>query len=133
MTEWNSNQYIKFKNQRTQPSLDLINRISDITPKNILDIGCGPGNSTNALVSVFPNAQVTGIDSSEDMLTKARETYPNIHFEHGFVPDDLDKLPEEFDLIFSNACIHWIPNHHKLIKTFLIRSQTEDFSRYRYL
>ncbi len=116
MSDWNSKQYIKFKNQRTQPSLDLISRISDIIPKQILDIGCGPGNSTYALASEFPNAKIIGIDTSEDMLRRAKETYPNIRFEQGYVPDDLDNLTGNFDLIFSNACIHWIPNQEYLIK-----------------
>ena len=55
-SDWNSNQYMKFGKERTQPSLDLINRIRDLEPSNILDIGCGPGNSTFALYENFPNA-----------------------------------------------------------------------------
>lgn len=115
MSDWNSKQYIKFETQRTQPSLDLISRIADIAPHHILDIGCGPGNSTYALKKVFPQVELIGIDTSQDMLKMARETYPDIRFEQGYVPDDLEKLTENFDLIFSNACIHWIPNQKYLI------------------
>lgn len=48
MSDWNSAQYSKFVKERTQPALDLISRISELDPDNILDIGCGPGNSTAA-------------------------------------------------------------------------------------
>ncbi|MGM9971253.1 MAG: methyltransferase domain-containing protein [Anaeroplasmataceae bacterium] len=113
MNDWNSNQYMKFANERTQPSIDLIKRIK-ITPKSILDIGCGPGNSTNQLYQFFSDANILGIDSSDNMLDKARSTYPGFKFEKCFVPDDLNKL-ESFDLIFSNACLHWIPNHKILL------------------
>ncbi|HIV86207.1 MAG TPA: methyltransferase domain-containing protein [Candidatus Monoglobus merdigallinarum] len=116
MSDWSSKQYIKFKAQRTQPSLDLIHRISDTEPNSILDIGCGPGNSTSALAAAFPHAEITGIDASDDMLCRARSTYPNLQFEQAYVPDGLDKFKRKYDLIFSNACIHWIPNQEELIK-----------------
>lgn len=115
MSDWNSNQYMKFGAERTQPSIDLVNRIADINPNRILDIGCGPGNSTDRLAKQFPNADILGVDFSEDMLKKAQTTYPELRFEQSFIPDDLDKLDGEFDLIFSNACIHWIPNHESLL------------------
>lgn len=49
MSEWNSEQYLKFKNQRTQPAIDLVKRIEIKNPRTILDVGCGPGNSTKVL------------------------------------------------------------------------------------
>lgn len=115
MSDWNSNQYMKFGAERTQPSIDLISRLVDTSPKRILDIGCGPGNSTGRLAAKFPNAEILGVDFSEDMLNKAKRTYPELNFKQAFLPDDLDKLDGKFDLIFSNACIQWIPNHETLI------------------
>lgn len=64
MFEWNSDQYLKFKAQRTQPAIDLAKRVSDKKPQSILDIGCGPGNSTAVLTNLFPNAHILGIDTS---------------------------------------------------------------------
>ncbi len=113
MTEWNPEQYIKFEKERTQPSVDLIGRV-EISPKSILDIGCGPGNSTHCLSQSFPSAKILGIDSSESMLEKAQKTYPSLDFQKCIVPDELENL-EKFDLIFSNACLHWIPEHTKLL------------------
>lgn len=113
MNDWNSNQYTKFENERTQPSIDLIRRIN-IFPESILDIGCGPGNSTNQLSVFFPDADILGIDSSDNMLSKANKTYPNLKFRKCFVPDELDSVGN-YDLIFSNACLHWIPDHETLL------------------
>lgn len=76
MADWNAVQYMKFESERTQPSVDLLNRLTDLAPKRILDLGCGPGNSTHALAEKFPAADIIGIDSSEDMLIKAKAAYP---------------------------------------------------------
>lgn len=112
MSDWNSGQYIKFERERTQPSLDLIARL-DISPKSILDIGCGPGNSTVSLRRNFPAAELLGVDASDNMLEKAKSTYPNLNFQSCRIPDELDRLGK-YDLIFSNACLHWIPSHRDL-------------------
>lgn len=98
---WNSEQYLKFKSQRTQPAIDLAERITTANPQNILDIGCGPGNSTKVLKDAFPNAQILGIDSSENMIRKATETYPDIEFRVMDITDKDNGL-ESFDVIFSN-------------------------------
>lgn len=113
MGDWNSVQYTKFERERTQPSIDLINRLH-IEPKTVLDIGCGPGNSTAQLFRCFPEANILGIDSSDNMLEKASASYPEMKFKKCFVPDGLEEL-DRFDLIFSNACLHWIPDHEKLL------------------
>lgn len=112
MQNWNSKQYIKFEKERTQPSVDLIHKI-DITPKTVLDIGCGPGNSTNQLYKYFPKADILGIDSSDNMLEKANKSYADLKFKKCTIPDELDEIGS-FDLIFSNACLHWIPDHSNL-------------------
>lgn len=93
MSDWNSNQYMKFKNERTQPSVDLINRISYLDPQNILDIGCGPGNSTFALKNHFKNADIIGVDYSENMLEKAKTSYSDMTFEKCNVPSGLENEP----------------------------------------
>ena len=111
MSEWNSDLYLKFKQQRTQPALDLAKRIEKYNPLRVADLGCGPGNSTSVLKSVFPNARLIGVDNSSNMIEKARQTYPDIEFRLG----DIHNLNEKYDLIFSNACLQWIPNHNTLL------------------
>ena len=111
MSDWNSDLYLKFEKQRTQPALDLAKRIEQYNPFEIADLGCGPGNSTAVLKTVFPNAKLTGIDNSANMIDKAKKTYPDIEFKLG----DIQNLNEKYDLIFSNACLQWIPNHKSLL------------------
>ncbi len=113
MSEWDSKQYTKFEKERTQPSIDLIGRVG-IRPKSILDIGCGPGNSTTQLSAHFPEAEILGVDSSDNMLAMAHSSYPDMEFRKCSVPDGLDELGS-FDLLFSNACLHWIPDHGSLL------------------
>ncbi|MCC8073886.1 MAG: methyltransferase domain-containing protein [Clostridiales bacterium] len=116
MNDWNSELYLKFKKERTQPSVDLINRITCENPKKIIDIGCGPGNSTNALKNRYPNAYIIGVDNSVNMIEKAESEYPDIDFKLFDASRDFDLIIDKFDIVFSNACIQWIPNHQKLLK-----------------
>ena len=69
---WSAAQYTKFEEERTRPVRDLLAAIPNTTVKTAIDLGCGPGNSTEALIARFPGAAVTGLDSSEDMLKAAR-------------------------------------------------------------
>lgn len=119
MPEWNSNQYLMFKNERTQPAIDLVNRITISAPKKVLDIGCGPGNSTEILYKKFPDAYILGVDNSKDMINSAKKNYPSLDFKILNVSTELSKLSGDFDVVFSNACIQWIPNHKNLLKNLL--------------
>lgn len=111
MSEWNAERYLKFKKQRTQPAIDLAMSVRNISPKSIVDVGCGPGNSTEVLTSVFQNAKVLGIDNSPEMIEKARKSCPDISFEL----KSANELEGSYDLIFSNACLQWISDHKMLI------------------
>lgn len=96
---------------RTQPAIDLAAKISVENPLEIIDIGCGPGNSTRVLKNRFPNANVTGADSSENMLEAARRENPDCKFIFLDAGGDLSELAGKFDVVFSNACIQWVPDH----------------------
>lgn len=111
MSDWDSKLYLKFKNERTQPAIDLANRLRVYNPKTAADIGCGPGNSTSVLKSVFPESDIIGLDNSENMINKAKNTYPDLKFRLC----DVNNLSESYDLLFSNACLQWLPEHDKLI------------------
>lgn len=119
MAEWNSLQYEKFLYERTLPAIDLANRIMLDSPKRIIDVGCGPGNSTVVLKKRYPNAYVIGVDNSQNMIDRARSSYPDIEFELFDASCDFDKLTDKFDIVFSNACIQWIPDHSKLLRNFM--------------
>lgn len=117
--DWNSKQYLKFKTERTQPAIDLVNRINVDNPGKILDVGCGPGNSTQVLYSKYPNSYILGIDISEEMLNAARKEYPNLDFKICDAGKDLSQLDGDYDIVFSNACIQWIPDHERLLTDML--------------
>ena len=112
---WDPQQYLKFAQQREQPCKDLMSRLEGPFDR-ILDLGCGPGNSTGLLAQCFPKAELIGLDPDERMLEKARTDYPKLTFVKGRAPENFDRLGAGFDLIFSNACIHWIADQQGLIQ-----------------
>ena len=116
---WNSEQYLKFKTERTQPAIDLANRIPVQSPADIIDIGCGPGNSTDILKKRYPNAAVVGADNSENMLEAARKNYTDIEFILCDASKELNNIGRKFDVVFSNACIQWVPDHPKLLREMM--------------
>lgn len=115
MSDWNASQYLKFNTQRTQPAQDLAMRVKDLKPKTVADIGCGPGNSTAVLAAAFPDSDILGIDSSPSMIEKAKKEHPNLKF----MLCDALSLPGRYDLLFSNACLQWIPDHAILIPALM--------------
>lgn len=121
MGDWNATQYLKFESERTRPSQDLIGRLADCHPDRVLDLGCGPGNSTRQLAARFPQADLLGVDASEEMLRRAREQYPQLAFQRCLAPQELDRLEGGFDLIFSNACLQWIPNQTALLEALFAK------------
>lgn len=79
--QWDSAAYLRFKAERTQPSIDLVKRIGLEQPRKLLDVGCGPGNSTQVLADAFPNAlRIIGIDSSPEMIEAAKDDHPDMEF-----------------------------------------------------
>lgn len=115
MKEWNPEKYLLFKKQRTQPAIDLVNRLSNQSFYFVTDLGCGPGNSTRVLKDKFPNSKILGIDNSVDMIAKAKEENKDLDFKVGSVSD----LDFKCDLLFSNACLQWVPNHEELLPNLM--------------
>lgn len=108
---WDPALYLKFEKERTQPAIDLAMRVHTLAPTHILDIGCGPGNSTQVLRRVFPQAKITGIDTSPEMIEQARRRCPDCDF----AIETAENVPGQYDLIFSNACLQWVPDHRALL------------------
>jgi len=108
---WNADQYLKFADHRLRPGLELLARIPLAAPISVWDLGCGTGNLTQALHERWPDARVTGLDNSPDMLAKARKIAGI-----GWVERDLEgwSPPAPADLLFSNAVLHWVPSHAAL-------------------
>jgi trans-aconitate 2-methyltransferase len=81
MANWSAAQYLRFEAERTRPAADLLARVPGGPIDRIADLGCGPGNSTGLLRDRFPQAAIVGVDSSDDMLAKARSRLPRVTFE----------------------------------------------------
>lgn len=92
MPDWDPQQYLKFKKERTQPALDLAARL-ELSPAKALDVGCGPGNSTQVVAERFPHAQVLGLDASASMVRAAHRAHPQLEFIQCDVSSELDRLP----------------------------------------
>ena len=119
MSDWDSEQYLKFSAERTRPAIDLAERLTVIAPGRVLDLGCGPGNSTAILKQYFPSAEILGVDNSPDMLAKARQDYPELSFRLFDINDSLSTLGAGWDVIFANASLQWVPDHRTLLRRLL--------------
>ncbi|NMG11754.1 trans-aconitate 2-methyltransferase [Brasilonema sp. UFV-L1] len=117
MLTWDANLYLQFANERTQPSLDLVARIAVSHPQRIIDLGCGPGNSTQILRRHWSKADIIGLDNSPEMIAAASIAYAEGKWVLADVATWTADAP--FDIVFSNATLHWVPNHAALFPHLL--------------
>lgn len=110
---WSAKQYVTFEDERTRPVRDLLSALPLVDAKFVVDLGCGPGNSTEVLATRFPGAAVSGIDSSSDMINAARRRLPQARFAVAGIEEWTDAGP--FDVILANAVLQWVPNHATLL------------------
>lgn len=114
MSDWSPQHYLAFKNERNRPIFDLIAHIGMEAPERILDIGCGPGNSTAILEDRWNESEIIGLDISKSMVEKATTDHPEIKFMVRDASKNLSDLGA-FDLVFANASLQWVPDHEALI------------------
>jgi len=114
MSDWNAGQYLRFEDERTRPSRDLLAAVPLTSARRVVDLGCGPGNSTELLIDRFRDAVTIGMDSSEAMLEAARKRLPG----RTFVRADLENWTPEpgTSLLFGNAVFQWVPDHAAVLK-----------------
>ncbi|MDO9457301.1 trans-aconitate 2-methyltransferase [Nocardioides sp.] len=108
---WDPERYLTYADERGRPFVDLVGRIPSTAPATVVDLGCGPGNLTALLAERWPGARVTGVDSSPEMVARARATVPGIDVEVG----DLRDWRGSADVLVSNATLQWLPDHLDLL------------------
>jgi trans-aconitate 2-methyltransferase len=113
MSDWNPELYRRFEDERTRPARELLARVTLTNPQRVVDLGCGPGNSTELLAERFPQADVVGTDNSEPMLAEARARLPRCRFELADIATWQPAAPP--DLIYANAALQWVGGHETLI------------------
>jgi trans-aconitate 2-methyltransferase len=120
---WSASQYVAFEDERTRPARDLLAAVPSIQAplqaRRVVDIGCGPGNSTQLLAARFPEAIVTGLDSSPDMIQAARVRLPQVRFELISIESWDD--PGPFDVILANAVLQWVTSHGTLFPSLVMK------------
>lgn len=107
MADWNPSLYLQFASERTRPAAELLARIAKPTAKHIADLGCGPGNSTELLHDVWPDAVITGVDNSPAMLEKAQQALPDCQFVNANISEWQPEQP--LDVLYANASLQWVP------------------------
>lgn len=114
---WDPAQYLRFGGHRIRPALDLLAAMPLEAPATIVDLGCGPGNVTGYLKARWPEARITGLDNSAEMLAQAREAHPEI----AWVEADLTawQPAEPVDLLYSNAVLQWVGGHETVFPALL--------------
>jgi trans-aconitate 2-methyltransferase len=111
---WDPERYLTYADERGRPFLELLARIDADRPGDVVDLGCGPGNLTTLLRGRWPGAHVRGLDSSPEMIDRARDADPDIDFEVA----DLREWAagdDPVDVLVSNATLQWVPGHLELL------------------
>ena len=110
--DWNAELYENKHDFVAEYGKDLLSNVPENPGLSILDLGCGTGTLTHALLGKSPF--VTGMDASPEMIAKARQLYPGMDFR----VMDACRMPWNgwFDIVFSNAAFHWIPDQGALLK-----------------
>jgi trans-aconitate 2-methyltransferase len=116
---WSAKQYVTFEDERTRPVRDLLLALPDIEARAVVDLGCGPGNSTELLAARFPAAAVRGLDSSPDMIAAASRRLPDVQFAIRDIETWDD--PGPFDVILANAVLQWVPDHSTLLPALVAK------------
>lgn len=115
---WNPDLYHKFQSERSAPFYDLLALVEVRPNLKVIDLGCGSGELTRQLADALPNSDVTGLDSSPQMLDKSASfARRDLVFQLG----DQSTLTGDWDIIFSNAALQWSENHAELISRLFDR------------
>jgi len=109
---WNPDCYHRFQSERSAPFDDLCRLVEVRENLRVIDLGCGTGELTRRLADMLPGSDVLGVDSSAEMLERAAEqARPGLRFEQR----EIERVKGTYDLVFSNAAIHWVDQHEVFV------------------
>ena len=112
-SQWDPDQYERFRAERAKPFWDLVALVQPVPGGRVIDLGCGTGELTKELHARLGAAETVGIDSSSTMLERADQfAGGGLRFEEG---DIATWEPAPSDVVFSNAALHWLPDHRRLL------------------
>ncbi|MEL7028489.1 MAG: methyltransferase domain-containing protein [Pseudomonadota bacterium] len=114
---WDPKTYLAFEEERTRAAHDLLARTPGERPQSVVDLGCGPGNSTALLRARWPGASIVGVDLSEEMLKAARQSGVDARWERADI--ESWKPEEPIDILYSNAALQWTGAHETLFPRLL--------------
>ena len=114
MARWEPAQYLKFTEPRLRPALDLLAAVPLARAEHIYDLGCGPGNMAAHLRARWPEAAITGVDSSAEMLAVARAAHPDVTWAEADLAAWAPEAPG--DILYSNASLQWLGDHGTLFQ-----------------
>lgn len=115
--QWDPKTYLAFADERTRPAAELLARVPIEAPERVVDLGCGPGNSTALLADRWPDAHLEGIDSSPEMIRQARESDVRADWSVADIADWTVSAP--YDVVYSNAALHWVGDRASLLPRLL--------------
>jgi len=115
LADWDPEHYRRFSDERSRPFGDLVARIRADSPRQVVDLGCGPGELTASLRRLWPDAEILGVDSSPAMIAKAQAFADDGRLR--FLERDLRtwRPDSDTDVILSNAALQWVPGHRTLL------------------
>lgn len=112
---WDPAQYERFKEERRRPFTDLLDLVRPRPAMRVVDLGCGTGDTTRLLHDRLAARETLGLDGSAEMLARSREfAAPALRFEQRAIEDFAEDPRGPWDLVFSNAALHWVPDHARL-------------------
>jgi trans-aconitate 2-methyltransferase len=119
---WDPRQYAVFSGHRGRPFADLLARVDADAPGLVVDLGCGPGELTLGLAERWPDARIIGVDSSPEMLDRAREldVSGRVEWVEASAEDwDPTECGASIDVLVTNATLQWVPGHLRLIPAWV--------------
>jgi trans-aconitate 2-methyltransferase len=113
--QWDPETYARYRDERGRPFFDLLARVAAESPRRVVDLGCGPGQLTITLADRWPDSLVEGLDSSPEMIARARE-YTTARVSFAVADAAHWIMPSDADVVLGNAVLQWVPGHLDLLR-----------------